>query len=147
MVTSESMRRYGFHIVEMAPKQFPWNSKTQTMLISWGDFHEMAAFKFYSSQGDHVAIVLFRLQRGEYSTDLEGLVQILENQGDDTLDGLLEREFTSTDFFSNHSMPLETHRSSANEGTRLTVKASVKEEEIFNRRVFVLEVRIEEDPL
>jgi hypothetical protein len=141
ILTSKSMRNYGFYVGEVAPKEFPWAAKTQTIKMLRETVGNMAAFKFCNSQWDNVPVVIFALT----STGDKGLVKIVESQGDEALEKLLDREAKSTRFFSRHSLRLPPHRSSTDRSTKLTLEASVKKEKFFGQRVHLLEVGITTD--
>jgi hypothetical protein len=143
MLDSESMSIYGFHVAEVAPRQFPFNWKTQTLKMLQGLGKEMAAFKFRNSQWDHEPIVLFALT----SSGDKGFLKIVGTQGEEPLQQLLEKEVKTTELFSRHSMPLPPPKNSTNQNTTLTINASVKKDIIFRQEVFVLNVGISIDPI
>jgi len=138
ILTSESTHNYGFRVQEVAPKEFPWNEKTQTIKMLRETAGNMVAFKFCNSQWDNAPVVVFALT----STGDKGLLKIVENQGDECLQQLLEREAKSTRFFSRHSLLLPPHRNSTDRSTKLILEASVKKDKIFGQKVFLLEVGI-----
>ena len=143
-VDSESMSNYGFHIAEVAPKNFPFNSKGQTLklLRDYGSVgRSMAAFKFRNSQWDCEPVVLFVWTSGGD----KGFLRILGTQGEGSLQQLLEREGQTTQLRSRHSMPLPPPRNSTDQNTSLVINASVEKETVFRQGIFVLKVGISAD--
>lgn len=141
ILSCESIRSYGFHLTEVAPIQFPWNSEGKTLKMLQKVAGNMAAFKFYNSHWDQAPIVIFALT----SNGVMGRTKVLEHQGGGTLQQLLERESVSTKFFRNHSILLPPYRNSTDRSTKLTMETSVKKIEKFGEWVYVLDVGIKEE--
>jgi len=141
---SESMSNYGFHVTEVAPKRFPWNSKGQTLKILIdhdNPLNSKTTFKFGNSHWDFEPVVLFVWK----SIGDKAFVKILASQGKGTLQHCLDKEGEKTQFDSRHSIPLPPPRNSKDQNATLTMNASVKKEIVFRREIFVLKLWISAD--
>ena len=137
LVMSDSMRRDGYHIVEVVPTSLHsilWDSETQVLkrpLSNW-----WAALKFYNSKlGFGFFVILYRSSPDE-------AVKILDIPPDGTLKELFFGDLLVESYNTYRFMRTVHARDGEQPTTPLEVIAKVEKEERLDQSVFVLEVRI-----